>query len=307
MMTGMFASVSTLLMTVGRPQRPLTAGNGGRGLGMPRLPSIDWRSAVSSPQTNAPAPKRSSMSNEKPLKAVNGERILGADVDEALRSADRVAGDRHRLEDRVGVALKSGAVHVRARVALVGVADHVLLALGLLLGELPLHAGREARAAAAAKAGLEHFVDDLLRRHLEEDLLDRLVAVARDVVLDLLGVDHAAVTEDDAVLLLVEWDVRLGDELLRLLGVIAETLNDAALHEVLGDDLLDVRGLDLDVESALREDLDDRALLAEAETARRDDLDLVLEAGGLELVRERLDDLVGAARAARSAAANQYV
>ncbi len=66
MMTGMLARVSTLLMTVGRPQRPLTAGNGGRGLGMPRLPSMDWRSAVSSPQTNAPAPKRSSISKSKP-------------------------------------------------------------------------------------------------------------------------------------------------------------------------------------------------------------------------------------------------
>ena len=312
MMTGMFASVSTLLMTVGRPQRPLTAGNGGRGLGMPRLPSIDWRSAVSSPQTNAPAPKRSSMSNfmrlaNRDLEAVNGERVLRADVDEALRGADRVARDRHRLEDRVGVALKSGAVHVRARVALVGVADHVLLALGLLLGELPLHACREARAAAAAKPGLEHFVDDLLGRHLEEHLLDRLVAVARDVVLDLLGVDHAAVAEHDAVLLLVERDVRLGDELLRLLGVVAEALDDAALDEVLRDDLLDVLGLDLHVEGALRQDLDDRALLAEAEAAGGDHLDRLVELLLREDALELRDNLVAAAGAARGAAADQDV
>ena len=67
MMTGMFASVSTLLMTVGRPQSPLTAGKGGRGRGMPRMPSIEASSAVSSPQTKAPAPRRISMSKEKPL------------------------------------------------------------------------------------------------------------------------------------------------------------------------------------------------------------------------------------------------
>ena len=67
MMTGMFASVSTLLMTVGRPQRPLTAGNGGRGRGMPRLPSMEASRAVSSPQTKAPAPRRISMSKLKPL------------------------------------------------------------------------------------------------------------------------------------------------------------------------------------------------------------------------------------------------
>ena len=48
--------VSTLLMMVGLLQRPETAGNGGRGVGIPRSPSIDWIRAVSSPQTKAPAP-----------------------------------------------------------------------------------------------------------------------------------------------------------------------------------------------------------------------------------------------------------
>ena len=48
--------VSTLLIFVGFPQSPATAGNGGLGRGIPRLPSIDAINAVSSPQTNAPAP-----------------------------------------------------------------------------------------------------------------------------------------------------------------------------------------------------------------------------------------------------------
>ena len=207
----------------------------------------------------------------------------------------------------MGVALQRRAVHVRARIALVGVADHVLLALRLLLGELPLHAGREARAAAPAKARLQHLVDDLLRRHLEEDLLDRLVAVARDVVLDLLRIDHAAVAQDDAVLLLVERDVRLGDDVRRLLRVVAEALHDAALDEMLGDDVLDVVLLHLHVERALRQDLHDRALLAEAEAARLDDLDLVLEAGRLQARGELRDEVVGAARTARRAAADQNI
>src|SRR3974390_2641950 len=47
-----FAKVSTLLINVGQPQRPLSAGNGGRGRGVPRLPSTDIIKAVSSPQTN---------------------------------------------------------------------------------------------------------------------------------------------------------------------------------------------------------------------------------------------------------------
>ncbi len=55
-MHGMFAQVSTLLMFVGQPQRPLCAGYGGRGRGRPSLPSIAAMSAVSAPQTNAPPP-----------------------------------------------------------------------------------------------------------------------------------------------------------------------------------------------------------------------------------------------------------
>jgi len=44
------ASVSTLLTMVGRPKRPLTAGNGGLIRGQARLPSIASSRPVSSPQ-----------------------------------------------------------------------------------------------------------------------------------------------------------------------------------------------------------------------------------------------------------------
>src|ERR1035438_10548629 len=56
------AYVSTLFSSVGLPHNPLTAGYGGRGFGVPRRPSIDAISAVSSPHTNAPAPSRISTS-----------------------------------------------------------------------------------------------------------------------------------------------------------------------------------------------------------------------------------------------------
>ena len=241
------------------------------------------------------------------LETLNGERIFRADVNVALRSADREAGDRHGLEDGVGIALERGAVHVGAGVALVGVTDHVLLALGLLHGELPLHTGGEARAAATAETRLEHLIDDLLGRHLEENLLESLVTVAGDVVLDLLGIDDAAVSQNDAVLLLIERNVGVGDELLGLIGIVAETRNDAALDEVLGDDLLNVLGLDLNVERTLRKNLDERTLFAETETAGNDYLNLLGETGGLEFLLEHFDDAVTAARHARGAAANQNV
>src|SRR5580693_6090128 len=56
MMGGTQAMVSTLLMTVGQPKRPTTAGKGGLRRGNPFLPSRDSSRAVSSPQIYAPAP-----------------------------------------------------------------------------------------------------------------------------------------------------------------------------------------------------------------------------------------------------------
>ena len=58
--------VSTLLMFVGLPYRPFWAGNGGRVRGLPDWPSSEAMSAVSSPQTKAPAPSTSWMSKSKP-------------------------------------------------------------------------------------------------------------------------------------------------------------------------------------------------------------------------------------------------
>ena len=47
---GSVASVSTLLISVGPAYRPSTAGNGGFRRGLPRLPSSESSSPVSSPQ-----------------------------------------------------------------------------------------------------------------------------------------------------------------------------------------------------------------------------------------------------------------
>ena len=143
---GTLAKVSTLLMLVGQSHRPLTAGKGGRTRGMPRLPSIEAMRAVSSPQTKAPAPSLSLTwklesgaedvvaqeavrlgLRDGDVQPLDRQRVLGAHVDVALRGADGVAGDDHALQHRVRIALQDRAVHEGAGVALVGVADDVLL------------------------------------------------------------------------------------------------------------------------------------------------------------------------------------
>ena len=65
-MNGMFASVSMLLTTVGRPCTPRSAGNGGRADTVPRRPCRQASSAVSSPTTYEPAPSTTVTSKSKP-------------------------------------------------------------------------------------------------------------------------------------------------------------------------------------------------------------------------------------------------
>src|ERR1039458_494755 len=48
--------VSTLLILVGLPHNPFSAGNGGRGCGLPAKPSSEAIRAVFSPHTKPPAP-----------------------------------------------------------------------------------------------------------------------------------------------------------------------------------------------------------------------------------------------------------
>ena len=53
---GTTAIVSTLLIIVGQPYKPINAGKGGFSLGCPFLPSKLSNNAVSSPHIYAPAP-----------------------------------------------------------------------------------------------------------------------------------------------------------------------------------------------------------------------------------------------------------
>ena len=115
-----------------------------------------------------------------------------ADVDVALAGPDRVAGDGHALQHAVRVALQDAAVHERAGVALVGVADRrTCCAPAALATVRPLQAGRVAGAAPAAQAAADDLVDDLGRGHLGQRRLQRLVAAAGEVVVQVLGVDPA--------------------------------------------------------------------------------------------------------------------
>ena len=131
---------------------------------------------------------------ELPLQVVE----LAADVDVADLGADRPAADDAAFEQQVRVALEQHVILERARLALVGVDQQVLRLGDVLRDEAPLHAGREAGAAAAAQAGLLHLVDDRLGRH-RHGLAHGLVAAVLDVEIERVGAGLLHVARQDGL------------------------------------------------------------------------------------------------------------
>src|ERR1035437_8536139 len=131
------------------------------------------------------------------LQPLYGQPILAAHVDVALLRADGVAGDGHALQHAVRIAFEDAAIHKRAGIALVGVADDVLDGRGLLGDQLPLKAGGVARAAASAQPALLDLGDGLAWRQIVERLGQRLIAAGGDVVRQFLRVYLAAIGQHD--------------------------------------------------------------------------------------------------------------
>ncbi|MPM97239.1 hypothetical protein SDC9_144412 [bioreactor metagenome] len=115
-------------------------------------------------------------------------RIFGAAVDEQLGRAGGVGGDQHAFEHLVRNRFHQRAVHERARVALVGVADQDLLRCVFGGEEAPLGSGREAAAAASAQAGELHFVHHFGGSHGKR-AFEPVIAAVGGVVLETGGVD----------------------------------------------------------------------------------------------------------------------
>ena len=187
----------------------------------------------------------------------NGHGILGTDVDIAIFRADSVARDHHAFNELEGVAFHNGAVHERAGVALVAVADHIPHGFLLTGNLLPLLAGGEAAAATAPETGGVHFVDYIVPGHFEHGLLQSGKAAGSQVFVQRLGVKLAAVLQNDPGLLGDEGDfVGLNISFVALL--VEQPLDDLVANNALFQNFLAVVGLNLDV-------LDDLAALLDAD------------------------------------------
>ena len=94
---------------------------------------------------------------------------------------------------------------------------------------------------------------------------------------------------------------------LALIVVIEQAGDFAALDEVFGHDGLGILGLDLHIERAFRQDLDDGPLFAEPETAGADQLRVVDQPGAFDLFFQTVDELRPLVRITGGPAAYQNV
>ena len=97
------------------------------------------------------------------------QRIFMPHIDVAVLRADGVGIDDHALDDGMRIAFHQRAVHERARIAFVAVADDGLDLRARFLRVLPFEPGGEACAAAPAQArfldDIDHFVRLVLGQH----------------------------------------------------------------------------------------------------------------------------------------------
>ncbi len=183
------------------------------------------------------------------------------------------------FEQSVRIALADRPVHEGTRVALVSVADQVLVLAAGGAGQLPLAAGREATAAATAQAAALDDVADLVRRVLVHGGVGRRVAAAGDVLVEVVRIDDAAAGQDPAQLGLEEGVIgqarhrRPGRQSLHF--VLAQqafarnpTLQDDGVQE--GGGAVGHDGPEAHARAARELDVHDGLFRAEADTAHTD-------------------------------------
>ena len=247
---------------------------------------------------------------------MHGQRVLGAHVDDAFGGAHHVAADDHAFEQRVRIAFDLVAVHVRAGVAFVGVADDVLLRRATALRRNS-HFRPVRKPAPPRPRSLAALICSITISGLASisTLYKRLVAADGDVLFDIVGADEAAVAQHDLLLRFEERHVLPGGNLGKARAVVdvrgqVVPLLDLAERQVLregaGGEVVenagDVAGLHAaqnHQRAARQAHVDQRFLRAEAEAADRGQVHVaaLLVDGFGEGVVDALGAVAGAAGA----------
>ena len=221
--------------------------------------------------------------------------------------ADGKASNGHALQHRVRIALQYCAVHERARVALVRVADHELLGCADIGCESPFLAGGKPAATAPAQPRLRHHVSHRVGLHRGEHVGQRLVAILLQIVVESLGINAPAVAKDNARLrTTVAWlavvrvvpGARHGLQALRRLGTHIEKRGHLLRRHLAIDEIAAVDPVDY---------FDARFAVADAHAAGLNHVDLLFQAALLERRPDRIQHRLGARRDTTSTHRDQHL
>jgi len=193
--------------------------------------------------------------------------IFTANVNISHGGAHRIAGQSHAFDDRMGIALENQTIFKSAGFTLIGVADDVFYIRFFFGGKAPFNAGGEKSAAAALKAaGLDLF-HDLGWFHRCNRPSQGLITVLRNVFLNRFRIDGTGVFQHHADLFAESRRFLIHVGAFSRHIQVLQTLDDAALEEVFGDDLRDILQLDARIVHGIREQHQNHAFVIDSKTA----------------------------------------
>ena len=166
------------------------------------------------------------------------------------------------------VSFENAAIHECAGISLVAVAEYIFAVAPGTSGKFPLAAGWKSRAPAPPQPGVFYFLDNLLRSHFRQRPHQRLIAVARNVIIYFFSVNNASVSERAQLLKPEKGDIIHARHGL-LFGRISvhQPLHRPALQQMLFNKYRHVFRREPLIENTLRINNHDRSCGAEAVTA----------------------------------------
>src|SRR5579884_1042620 len=116
------------------------------------------------------------------LQPFDCQGIFRANVDVSFVSSDSIGGYCHAFQYAMGVAFQNAAVHERAGITLVGVADHKFTRPASLGNGAPLQASGIARATATTQTTARDLINDLARCQIGQRVGQLLISTNDEIV-----------------------------------------------------------------------------------------------------------------------------